>query len=87
MSKDLETYHIEVNIRNEYGYIPKDEFGNPVPIFETSEYVTSQHIRRQNKATMSREWTLNTKLISWEVVEKLVYNKSASSLPYMSIQM
>ena len=24
---------------------------------------------------MSREWTLNTKLISWEVVEKLVYNK------------
>lgn len=51
------------------------EFGNPAPIFETSEYVTSQYIRRQNKASMSREWTLNTKLISWEVVEKLVYNK------------
>ena len=30
---DLKTekYHVEVNIRNEYGYIPKDEFGNPVP--------------------------------------------------------
>ena len=51
------------------------EFGNPKPVFETTEYVTSQYIRKQNKATMSREWTLNTKLLSWEVVEKLVYNK------------
>ena len=51
------------------------EFGNPSPVFETTEYVTSQHIRKQNKATMSREWTLNTKLLNWEVVEKLVYNK------------
>lgn len=50
-------------------------FGNPSPIFETTEYITSQHKRRQNKAKMSREWTLNTKLISWEVVDKLVYNK------------
>jgi len=51
------------------------EFGDPKPVFETTEYVTSQHIRRQNKATMGREWSLNTKLINWEVAEKLVYNK------------
>lgn len=50
-------------------------FGNPSPIFETSEYITSTHKRKQNKAKMSREWTLNTKLISWEVVEILIYNK------------
>ena len=51
------------------------QFGNPTPTFETTEYVTSQHVRKQNKASMSREWNLNTKLISWEVVEKLIYNK------------
>ncbi len=51
------------------------EFGNPTPIFETTEYVTSQHKRRQNKAKMSVEWSLNTRLISWEVVQKLIYNK------------
>lgn len=50
-------------------------FGNPIPIYEATEYMTSTHKRRQNKAKMSREWTLNTKLISWEVVEKLIYNK------------
>ena len=50
-------------------------FGNPTPTFETTEYMTSQHLRRQNKATMSREWELSTRLISWEVVSKLVYNK------------
>lgn len=51
------------------------EFGNPSPTFETTEYKTSTHKRTQNKAVMGREWELNTKLISWEVVEKLIYNK------------
>lgn len=50
-------------------------FGNPSPVFETTEYKTSTHKRQQNKATMSREWELNTKLISWEIVDKLIYNK------------
>ncbi len=50
-------------------------FGNPTPTFETTEYKTSTHKRVQNKATMGREWTLNTKLINWEVAEVLVYNK------------
>lgn len=50
-------------------------FGNPTPTFETTDYMTSTHKRVQNKAKMGREWTLNTKLISWEVVEILVYNK------------
>jgi len=50
-------------------------FGNPTPIFETTDYMTSTHKRVQNKAKMGREWTLNTKLISWQVVEKLIYNK------------
>jgi hypothetical protein len=50
-------------------------FGNPTPTFETTEYKTSTHKRVQNKAKMGREWTLNTKLINWEVAEVLVYNK------------
>lgn len=50
-------------------------FGNPTPIFETTEYKTSTHKRVQNKAKMSREWSLQTRLINWEVAEKLVYNK------------
>lgn len=50
-------------------------FGNPTPIFETTEYMTSTHKRKQNKAKMSREWDLKTRLINWEVAEKLVYNK------------
>jgi len=50
-------------------------FGNPSPVFETTEYKTSTHKRTQNKAKMSREWSLNTKLLSWEVVEVLIYNK------------
>ena len=50
-------------------------FGNPSPIFETSEYKTSKHLRRQNKAIMGREWELKTGLIPWEVADKLVYNK------------
>lgn len=54
--------------------IPGD-FGNPTPVFETTEYVTSQHKRVQNKAQMSREWDLETKLIPWEVADKLIYNK------------
>lgn len=50
-------------------------FGNPTPVFETTDYITSNHKRSQNKAKMSREWDLNTKLIDWEVANKLVYNK------------
>jgi hypothetical protein len=50
-------------------------FGNPTPVLETTEYVTSQHKRKQNKATMSREWDLETRMISWEVADKLIYNK------------
>lgn len=51
------------------------KFGNPSPTFETTEYTTSTHKRVQNKATMGIEWELNTGMISWEVAEKLVYNK------------
>jgi hypothetical protein len=50
-------------------------FGNPTPVFETTEYKTSTHKRVQNKAKMSREWSLTTRMISWEVAEKLIYNK------------
>lgn len=51
------------------------KFGDPSPLFETTEYETSTHKRTQNKAKMGIEWSLNTKLLSWEVVEILIYNK------------
>jgi len=51
------------------------QFGNPSPIYETTEYETSTHNKVQNKSKMAREWSLNTRLISWEVVEVLIYNK------------
>lgn len=50
-------------------------FGNPVPVLETDRYQTQQKELRQIKDTMSREWTLKTKKINWEVAEKLIYNK------------
>lgn len=50
-------------------------FGNPTPIYEATDYETSTHKKKQNKAKMSREWTLETRLINWEVAEKLIYNK------------
>jgi hypothetical protein len=53
----------------------KGTFGNPKPILETTEYVDSNQTRTQNKASMEREWSLVTGLLSWEVVDKLIYNK------------
>lgn len=50
-------------------------FGNPTPIYEESNYMNSDKVFMQTKAKMTREWSLNTRLISWEIAEKLVYNK------------
>ena len=50
-------------------------FGNPTPIYENDRYVTETRKVRQIKDKMSREWTLSTKKINWEVAEKLIYNK------------
>lgn len=54
-------------------------FGNPTPEYETSRYITQQQEFKQIKDTMSRVWDLNTYLISWEVAEKLIYNKLLSN--------
>ena len=53
----------------------KGTFGNPTPSFETTEYMTSKHERVQNKAKMLWDWNLETGLLSWEVVDKLINNK------------
>ena len=58
----------------QYVRIP-GRFGNPVPTLETSRYQTEEKVTRQIKDIMSREWTLETKKINWEVAEKLIYNK------------
>lgn len=50
-------------------------FGNPTPIYENDRYVTETRKVRQIKDKMSREWTLNTKKIDYEVANKLIYNK------------
>lgn len=50
-------------------------FGNPTPIYEEDRYVTETRKKRQIQDKMSREWTLTTKKISWEVVDVLIYNK------------
>lgn len=50
-------------------------FGNPTPEYETDRYVTDNNEKKQIKDTMSRNWTLSTKKIPWEVAEKLVYNQ------------
>lgn len=49
-------------------------FGNPRPILESDEYENAQKVRVQIKETVSREWELQTKKISWEVVSALIYN-------------
>ena len=54
-------------------------FGNAEPQFEKDNYIDQQQRRQQIKSTMSRLWSLDTGLLSWEVVEKLVYNKLLSN--------
>lgn len=51
-------------------------FGKPTPIYEEDRYITSNPNRKKKQIqdTMGREWTLNTKKISWEISEKLIYN-------------
>ncbi len=50
-------------------------FGNPSPILETDNYINSNHETRQITAKNSREWTLTTGLINYEVATKILYNK------------
>lgn len=50
-------------------------FGNPTPTTEQVNYKTQNRNFRQIKSTNSREWTLKTKKLSWEVADKLIYNK------------
>lgn len=50
-------------------------FGNPTPVIETDNYINTNHETRQITAKNSREWTLNTGLINYEVATKLIYNK------------
>lgn len=50
-------------------------FGNPKPLFEASRYVTESRNRRQIQDKQGREWSLNTKLLPWEVSESLIYDR------------
>ena len=50
-------------------------FGNPTPIVETDNYINSNHEQKQITAKHSREWSLKTGLINYEVGTKLIYNK------------
>ena len=50
-------------------------FGNPTPIYEDDRYITETRKKRQIQDKMSREWTLTTKKLSWEIVDVLIYNK------------
>jgi hypothetical protein len=50
-------------------------FGNPTPVLETDNYINSNHESRQITAKNSREWSLTTGLINYEVGTKLLYNK------------
>lgn len=50
-------------------------FGNPSPVLETDNYINSNHEARQITAKNSREWTLTTGLINYEVASKILYNK------------
>ena len=50
-------------------------FGNPTPTVETDNYVNSNHEKRQITAKNSREWSLATGLINYEVGTQLLYNK------------
>lgn len=49
-------------------------FGNPTPVYESGRYVTSTRKVVQNRDKLGHQWTLNTKLISWEVVQLVIYN-------------
>jgi len=50
-------------------------FGNPSPVLEVENYINTNHEKRQITAKNSREWTLITGLINYEVATKLLYNK------------
>jgi hypothetical protein len=50
-------------------------FGNPTPIIEVDNYVDSDHNFKQIGAKNSREWSLKTKPINYEVATQLIYNK------------
>jgi len=50
-------------------------FGNPTPIYETTEYVTGQRVNEQIQSKVTREWDLNTRLISYDVAFSLLYNR------------
>ena len=50
-------------------------FGNATPIYESDKYVAENRKFQQIQDKMTREFDLNIKKISWEVVEKLIYNK------------
>ncbi len=50
-------------------------FGNPTPIYEEDRYVSETRSKRQIQDKMSREWSLITKKLSWEIVNVLIYNK------------
>lgn len=50
-------------------------FGNPTPIYEEDRYVSETRKKRQIQDKMSREWSLITKKINWEVANVLIYNK------------
>ena len=50
-------------------------FGNPSPVLETDNYVNSNHEQRQITSKNSREWSLQTGLINYEVGTKILYNK------------
>lgn len=50
-------------------------FGNPTPVYENDRYVTETRKIEQIQDKMSREWTLNTKPLDYEVATQLIYNK------------
>lgn len=54
-------------------------FGNPTPVYEEDRYITETRKIRQIKDTMSREWTLNTFMIPWEIVNTFVYDRLISN--------
>ena len=59
-------------------------FGNPTPVYEEDRYLDQTNTYQQVKATMSREWFLNTGLLNSEVAQKLVYNKLLGNEIYIT---
>jgi hypothetical protein len=59
-------------------------FGNPTPEYETERYQDTNYNFKQIKDTMSQVWDLNTKLLPWEVANKLVYNKVLANEIYIT---